>query len=208
MGTPQVVTRLSDPGKGRTWAAWPFRTMQRRGVLAGASIDASKGLDSWQEMLEDLRNTWDREDRERSVPAYPLTPGREQRWLESATFRGHVDMAVERHRRDGLRFELHRLELPDAPEAIARLCDSLPAQIRDIDQVTRAFPRIVLLLATGELDAFARLRRRLLAMWEQAWQQAGLAAPAAAFVDRHVALNGPEDADAFLTAADVWLAEP
>ncbi len=208
MGTPQLVTRLSDPGKGRTWAAWPFRTMQRRGVLAGAAIDAGTGLSSWQHMLEDLRDTWDREDRERSVAAFPLTPNREQRWLDPAAFRARVDLAVERHHRDALRFELHRLEFPEAPRAMTHFVAALPEHLRDMDCLTQPFPRLVVLLAAGEAESFARLRPRLLAVWAEAWQQAGFAAPAAAFVDRHMALAGPEDTDAFITAADVWLAEP
>jgi hypothetical protein len=207
MGTPQVVTRLSEPGRGRTWAAWPFRTMQRRGVLAGASIDASDGLESWRNMLEDLRTTWDQEDRERSVTSFPLTPNREQRWLDPESFRARVDLAVDRHLRDGLRFELHRLEFPDADVVMARLAEALPAQIRDMDCLAQPFAHIVTLLVAGEPDAFTQLRRRLLTAWELAWLQAGLAPPAAAFVDRHVALSGPEDAEAFRTAADVWLAE-
>ncbi len=207
MGTPQVVTRLSEPGRGRTWAAWPFRTMQRRGVLAGASIDASDGLESWRNMLEDLRTRWDEEDRERSAVSFPLTPNREQRWLDPTSFRARVDLAIERHRRDGLRFELHRLEFPDSEVVMTRLVEDLPAQIRDMDCLAQPFAHIVTLLVAGEQEAFAQLRRRLLAAWERAWQQAGLAPPAAAFVDRHVALSGPEDAEAFRTAADVWLAE-
>ena len=207
MGTPQVVTRMSEPGRGRTWAAWPFRTMQRRGVLAGASIDTRDGLGSWQHMLEDLRTTWDREDHERSVAAFPLTPNREQRWLQPETFRARVDLAVERHRRDRLRFELHRLEFPEAPTVMTRLYEDLPTQVRDTDCLAQPFPHIITLLAAGEPEAFVQLRRRLLTSWEQAWQAAGFAPPAAAFVDRHVALAGPEDAEAFQTAADVWLAE-
>ena len=38
-------------------------------------------------MLDDLRITWDREDLERSVSSFPLTPNREQRWLDPETFR-------------------------------------------------------------------------------------------------------------------------
>ena len=90
---------------------------------------------------------------------------------------------------------------------MSRLVQSLPAQVRDMDCLAQPFAHIVTLLVAGEAEAFAQLRRRLLATWEQAWRQAGLAAPAAAFVDRHVALSGPEDADAFRTAADVWLVE-
>ena len=208
MGTPQVVTRMSDPGKGRTWAAWPFRTMQRRGVLAGAAIDPKHGLDSWQGMLDELRTNWDREDRERSAASFPLTPQREQRWLDATTFRERVDMAVERHRRDGLRFELHRLEFPAAPAAMEHMVAALPAQVRDTDALCQPFPLVLALLAAGEPEAFTQLRKRLLQAWELAWQAAGLAPPAAAFVDRHVALVGIEDADALRTAADVWLAEP
>ena len=208
MGTPQMVTRLTDPGRGRTWAAGPFRTMQRRGVLAGASIDASEGLASWQNMLEELRTTWDKEDRDRSAQSYPLTPNRETRWLEPQGFLVHAEMAVERHRRDHMRFELHRFEFPREPAAVDRMCLDLPAQIRDIDHLVRPFPHVVALLAAGEPETFAQLRRRLLALWERAWRAAGNAPPATPFVDRKVELAGPEDADGFLTAAGVWLAEP
>ncbi len=207
-GTPQVFTRVSEPGKGRTWAAWPFRSMQRHGVVAGANIESRGGLESWQRMVDELRVTWDQEDRERSAASFPLTPNREVRWLEPGLFRARVDLAVERHRRDALRFELHRLEFPDAPEVLERACAALPTHVRDTDCLTMPFARVVVLLATGEQEAFARLRQRLLAVWETAWAEAGQARPAAAFVDRHVALSGPEDADAFLTAADVWLVEP
>ncbi len=206
-GTPQVVTRLSDPGKGRTWAAWPFRTMQRHGIVAGASIDSQKALSSWQRMVNELRSTWDQEDRERSVPSFPLTPNREARWLEPGLFRARVDLAVERHRRDGLRFELHRLEFPEAAPAVQEMCTILPGQVRDTDCLTQPFPGVVVLLATGEPEAFARLQQRLLSAWEQAWRTAGVAAPAPAFVDRHASLSGLEDVEAFLTAADVWLVE-
>src|SRR5262249_15116760 len=207
MGTPQLVTRLHDPGQGPPWAPRPFRTLQRRGVLAGAAIDAGSGLDSWTRLLDDLRATWDREDRERSAASFPLTPEREQRWLEPAEFRARVELAVERHRRDGLRFELHRLDFPEPLEPWAHFRDPILTQVRDTDGLTQPHPRVVVLLATGEPEAFTQLRRRLLAVWEGAWRESGLAAPAAAFVDRSVGLAGIEDIEAFGTAADVWLAE-
>jgi hypothetical protein len=207
MGTPQLLTRLNDPGRGRTWAAWPFRTLQRRGVLAGASIDAAAGLDSWRRVLDELRATWDREDRERSAASYPLTSLREQRWLEPGEFRSRIGLAVERHRLDGLRFELHRLEFPGPLEAWARFCELVPAQLRDMDALSRPLAGLVVLLAAGEPEAFVRLRRRLLAVWEGAWHAAGLAPPAPAFVDRSVGLAGAEDAEVFQSAADVWLVE-
>lgn len=207
-GTAQVVTRLNDPGKGRTWAAWPFRTMQRQGVVAGASIDSQQGLISWQRMVEELRQTWDQEDRDRSAASFPLTPNREARWLEPGLFRTRVDLAAERHRRDGLRFELHRLEFPEEIEALRHLVEVLPTQMRDTDCLTQPFPHIIVLLASGEADSFTRLQRRLLASWELAWSATRAGHPAPAFVDRHAALSGVEDIDAFLTAADVWLVEP
>ena len=210
-GTPQVVTRQNDPGKGRTWAAWPFRTLQRHGVVAGAAIESQKGLLSWQRMVEELRSHWDEEDRELSSHSFPLTPNREARWLDPGSFRARVDLAVERHRRDGLRFELHRLEFPDEPAALHHLTQVMPTQMRDSDCLCQPFPHVVVLLASGEAEAFIRLQRRLLAAWELAWASGDArtaAAPAPAFVDRHAALVGPEDMDAFLTAADVWLVEP
>lgn len=207
-GTPQVVTRLSDPGRGRAWAAWPFHTMQRRGVVAGAAIDPQDGLESWQRMVEELRREWDEEDRDRSAASFPLTPFRQPRWLGPADFRERVDLALERHRRDALRFELHRLEFPDEALAVERMVTALPSQLRDTDCLCQPFPRVALLLVTGEPDVFARLRRRLLELWSQAWAASSLPPPPGAFVDRHVTLSGPEDIEAFATAADVWLAEP
>jgi hypothetical protein len=207
-GTPQLVTRLNDPGKGRTWAAWPFRSMQRRGVVAGGAIDPRTGLDKWQAMVDELRRTWDTEDRERSIAAYPLTPFRQPRWLPPGEFRDRVDLAVERHRRDGLRFELHRLEFPDTPTAIEKMCGALPAQVRDTDALSQPFTRVALLLVTGEPEAFTRFRQRVLELWSDAWGAAEMAPPPASIVDRSVALSGPEDVTAFTGAADLWLVEP
>ncbi len=206
-GTPQVVTRQSDPGRGLTWAAWPFRTMQRRGVLAGAAIDPHQGMDSWKAMIEDLRDTWDREDRQRSAVAYPLTPVRATGWLDTQAFRLRIDLAVDRMASDGLRFELHRLEFPEAPVALEAFCATLPARLRDTDALCRPFPQVICLLLAGDERSFAALQARALQAWEQAWAQSGLRPPAMPFVDRHVALLEPGDREAFRTAADVWLAE-
>jgi len=136
-----------------------------------------------------------------------MIPQREQRWLEPGEFRTRAGLALDRHRRDALRFELHRLEFPGPLEAWARFCELLPGHVRDMDGLSRPQAGVVVLLVAGEAEAFARLRRRLLAVWEGAWQAAGLAPPAAAFVDRSIGLAGAEDAEAFLSAADVWVAE-
>jgi hypothetical protein len=207
-GTPQVVTRLSEPGRGRAWAAWPFRTMQRRGVVAGAAIEPSHGLERWQQMVDELRRTWDAEDRERSIASFPLTPFRQPRWLHPGEFRDRVGIAVERHCRDGLRFELHRLEFPEAAAAVEGLCGALPAHLRDTDSLCQPFPRVALLLVAQEPEGALRLRERLLTLWSEAWAATSRTTPASPFVDRSVPLAGPEDAEAFTTAADVWLVEP
>ena len=115
LGTPQVVTRETEPGKGRTWGAWPFRTAQRRGVLAAGAIDTKSGWSSWQNMVDELRTTWDEEDREKTSAAFPFTPVRAPGWLEREVFRSRIELSLERNRHDRLRFELHRLDFPDAP---------------------------------------------------------------------------------------------
>jgi hypothetical protein len=207
LGTPQVVTRLSEPGKGKAWGAWPFKTTQRRGVLAGAAIDPEQGWAHWQRMVDELRSTWDEEDREKAGASFPFTPMRASGWLDHEAFRARVEMAVDRHRRDRMRFELHRLEFPYAPGAVDAMCSWLPGQLRDTDSITRPSPSCVLLLVAGAAEGFAHARRRLLALWDTAWREGGAAPPAPALVDQHVILAGPEDAGAFLAAARVWLSQ-
>jgi len=206
LGTPQVVTRVSEPGKGKLWGAWPFRTTTRKGVLAAGAIDAGQDLGAWAHMVEDLRITWDEEDRERASAAFPFTPQREAGWLPVVDFRNRIELALERNRRDRMRFELHRLDLPDAPRAIDRLTAWLPSQLRDADRLCRVGERGLMLLIAGPPEAFLHLRRRLLALWDTAWKEEGGLGPAPALVDQHVPLHGPEDAEAFLSAAAVWLA--
>lgn len=205
LGTPQVVTRLSEPGKGRTWGAWPFRTTQRRGVLAVAAIDPDKGMSQWQEMVEDLRTTWDEEDRERASASFPYTPLRDSGWLSVADFRKRLELALERNRHDRMRFELHRIEFPDCPAAVQNLCIELPAQVRDTDCLSRTESLSILLLTAGSSDGFTHLRRRLLTLWDKAWREQGEGTPAPAIVDHCVTMAGPEDAEAFLAAAHDWL---
>ncbi|HTR97577.1 MAG TPA: hypothetical protein VMH61_06700 [Candidatus Acidoferrales bacterium] len=206
MGTPQVVTRLSEPGKGRAWGAWPFKTMQRSGVLAASAIDPDQGWAQWQRMVDELRSTWDEEDREKAGAAFPFVPQRTSGWIENEEFRQCVEFACERHRRDRMRFELHRLDFPDASNAVDRLCAWLPGQLRDTDSITRPSALTVLLLVAGAADGFVHLRRRVLALWDTAWRDSGASPPAPALVDQHVELAGPEDAPVFAATAAEWLA--
>jgi hypothetical protein len=205
MGTPQVVTRQSEPGRGRTWGAWPFRTAQRRGVLAGAAIDPEQGWDQWQRMVEELRDTWDEEDRELAGASFPYTPTRSAGWLNVGEFRIRLELALERNRRDRMRFELHLLEFPEAAGAMASLCGWLPAQLRDTDCLTRPGASSVLMLMANSPEGFAHVRRRLLALWDAAWRENGGTPPTPALMDRYVTMAGPEDAEAFLSTAAGWL---
>lgn len=205
LGTPQVITRLSEPGLGKAWGAWPFRTTQRRGVLAAASIDPQAGLSDWQKMVDELRTSWDEHDRERAGASFPFTPLRAAGWLNLEEFGARVELALERNRHDRMRFELHRLDFPDAAGAIEALCGWLPGQIRDTDCICRPAAGSVLMLNAGPAESYVYLRRRLLALWDTAWRDSGAAPPAAAIVDQRVAMAGPEDAEAFLAAAGAWL---
>ncbi|MFN8588586.1 MAG: hypothetical protein U0704_12390 [Candidatus Eisenbacteria bacterium] len=205
LGTPQVVTRLSEPGKGRTWGAWPFRTTQRRGVLAVAAIDSTQAMSQWQSMVEDLRTTWDEEDRERAGTSFPYTPLREAGWLDTPDFRKRLELALERNRHDRMRFELHLIEFPEHPQALQALCAELPAQVRDTDCLARTGTSGVLLLTAGSSEGFSNLRRRLLKLWDRVWREHAGGAPAPAIVDHCVSMAGPEDAETFLAAAHDWL---
>ena len=206
LGQPQVVSRVVGPQHGKLWGAWPFKTPQHHGVLAAGAIDPNHGCSEWESMLEDLRSTWDRHDRALAGPAFPMVPEAEPQWLEADAFAQRLELAVERNRRDGLRFVVHHLEFADAPEALERLGDRLPAQIRDTDCICRPTPREVLLLTAGAAVGFLHQRRRLLALWEQVWHEAGLAPPPPPLTDQHVEMLTPEDAESFLAAAGQWLA--
>lgn len=205
MGTPQVVTRASDPGKGRAWGAWPFRTAQRQGVLAAAAIEPAEGPAQWQGLVAEIRDAWDREDQANAGAAFPLVPARESGWLSAEAFGERVALATERHRRDGLRFELHRIDVPGSAAA-ETWCAWLPWQVRDTDCLARPTDTTVLLLVAGGAGAFASLRERLLALWASACRETGGDAPVPALVDQHVALESPEGESAFAAAAAVWLA--
>jgi hypothetical protein len=205
LNAPQILKRLSAPNEGRMWGAWPFRTIQRRGVLAAAAIDPKDGVSPWEKMVEELRTTWDEQEREKAAPGFPLMAEAQKCWLDRDAFRSRLKLAVERNRHDGLRFGLHRLEFAGHEGAVERLCRRLPDQLRDTDSVCQPTPREVLLLTAMPASAFAHVRRRLLGLWEHAWHEAGEPPPAPPITDLRVEMVGPEDADGFLTAAEAWL---
>jgi hypothetical protein len=206
LNTPQMVARLNGPLQGKIWGAWPFRTTQHRGVLAAAAIDPDRGVNSWLRMVEDLRSTWDQRDRELAAPAFPMVPEPEAGWLDPAAFHDRLELAVERHKRDGMRFAVHRLMFVDLPDAMRILTERLPAQLRDTDSLCRPQPTEVLLLTAGTLAAFANLRRRLLGLWEQAWREAGATGPTAPIRNEVIEIAAGADVEAFLSTVSRWLA--
>jgi len=202
---PQVVSRLSGAEQGKAWAAWPFQTTSRQGVVAAAGIDPESGLSEWERLVGEIRSTWDQHDRDMASPAFPFVPDRVSGWLDVEAFRTRLDLAVERNGRDGLHFSVHRLEFPDARHCVEDLCQKLPQQLRDTDCICHPSPRIVLMLTAGPVSGFPHVRRRLLALWEQAWHDGRQPSPAPPISGERVDLTGPEDAPAFVATAGDWL---
>jgi hypothetical protein len=205
VNTPQVVARLMGPLQGKIWGAWPFRTTQHRGVLAAAAIDSQKGLNPWLNMVEELRTTWDQHDRELAAPAFPLVPEATAGWLEPVEFRGRIELAVERHKRDGLRFAVHRLVFAENPGPLSVLAAQLPSQMRDTDSLCRPVPHEVLMLTAGQGEGFPQVRRRLLALWQKAWREGGGVGPTAPVRDERIEMAPGRDATAFLGTVTRWL---
>jgi hypothetical protein len=202
---PQVVSRLSGPEEGKAWGAWPFQTTGRRGIVAAAGIKPAEGWEQWERMVDEIRTTWDQHDRAMAAPAFPMVPDRVPGWLETEAFAARLDLAVERNTRDGLHFSVHRLEFPDAPLCVDMLCGKLPEQLRDTDCICHPGPRVVLLLTAGPASGFPHVRRRLLALWEQAWHDGQQSPPAPPINGERVDLSGPESATAFLTTVGHWI---
>jgi hypothetical protein len=205
LNAPQVVSRLTGPQGGKAWGAWPFQTTQRRGVLAAAAIDPAEGWTTWERMVQELQTTWDERDRAQAGPGFPMLPGASTGWLSLEAFRGRVALAVERNRRDGLRFTVHRLSFPNGDAAVDQLCEQLPDQLRDTDCIYRASQGEVLLLAAGSPETFTHLRRRLISMWEECWRNADRPSPAPPLTAERIQVSGPEDAAAFIGTVENWL---
>lgn len=60
--TPQVVSAMTGPNRGRAWGAWPFRSGRRNGVIAAGGIQPGSDWPSWQKMVDELRSKWNDED--------------------------------------------------------------------------------------------------------------------------------------------------
>jgi hypothetical protein len=203
LNSAQVVAHVTGPNEGKAWGAWPFRTTRSRGVLAVSAIDPVEGWTKWEATLEDLRSTWDERDRAHAAPGFPLLPEETRGWLDPEAFRSRLEMAAERHTRDGLRFAVHRLVFDDAAGLLDHFAHHLPEQLRDTDCLCRPSPHVVLLLTTNVGTAFDPVRRRLSLQWEELHRQLGVAAPE--ILKRSIELNAPDQARAFVESAAGWL---
>jgi hypothetical protein len=206
LGGPQVVGGLTGQQEGKAWGAWPFRTVQRHGVIAAGGIDPVTGWTAWERTASELRNEWDRREREMAGPAFPFLPERYPRWLDAEEFATRLELAIERNRRDGLRFYVHQLIFPGPQPVVNALCERLPARLRDMDCLTRPSAQAVVVLTAGAAEAFEHLRRRVVALWEDVWIEAGQPKPAPVVSDEMAQLARPADEAAFLQTARGWSA--
>jgi len=153
--------------------------------------------------LHELRDRWDQ--LERRASGLPVKPdGRHRAWLEVAEFRVRVELAVERHRREGIRFAIHRLRFEGSSGCVEALCRRLSARLRPTDSLCRTRGEELLLLCVGPPDAFGPIRHRVVSLFEDCCREAGVAAPAIA--DERIELDAPEREEEFLSAASGWLA--
>jgi hypothetical protein len=205
LDTPQVVSGIAGVTAGRTWGAWPFATTQRRGVIAAAGMPAIADWSAWERIVEELRETWEAQDRAQAAPAFPMLPEIHKEWLTPDALRARLELALERHRRDGLRFSLHRLQFAPAPEAMTTLGEQLPGLLRDTDCLCRPAPGQVLLLTAVPRAHFPQLRRRILALWKDAWLGAELERPIPGIREERIEMTTPGQAESFMVRAAEWL---
>src|SRR5207244_12784271 len=98
--------------------------------------------------------------------------------------------AREGKRRDGLRYERHRLRFGGAPEVVETLAEALSGVLRATDHLCRPAPLELLLLCVGSSGSYTHVRRRLLAAWERSWAGGGDSGPGRGVVDEFGGLGG------------------
>jgi len=200
--TAQIVSPVNGDAPARIYGAWPFRVEERRVVLAVAGIDGSEERATWERWVRELKEQWTR-DEQRRVAA--LAGPKPRGWLDVETFRRELDRAVDRNQDHHAPCAVHRLRFQGSTAAVERLCGTLPAQLRAGDGICRPAPTDVLLLWSGARHDFTHLRRRLIAIWEHAWRDAGEPGPAPPIMDERIELDGPEDMTSFREAASHWI---
>jgi hypothetical protein len=204
-GTPQIVTSIAGPPQGLAWGAWPFRTATHRGVLAAAGISPAEGWSKWQSMVEELRQTWDEQDRERAAPAFPMVPATTSGMVDRVGFETSLELAVERNKRDRLRFALHRFDFPLSIQAVDLLAERLPGSLRGTDSLFRAGAQRVLLLTTTPPDRFPFVWGRITRLWQDVWLEVGNERPIPGMGEERVEMSSPEDSERFLARAQDWM---
>ena len=85
------------------------------------------------------------------------------------------------------------------------LAERLPSQMRDTDSLCRSRSHEVLVLTAGPGDGFVHVRRRLLALWDQAWRETGSVGPAAPVRNERIEMSAGRDAEAFPATVEGWL---
>src|SRR5439155_14931699 len=85
-------------------------------------------------------------------------------WLTARAFRTRLELAAERHRRDGLAFAVHRIELAAGGAVLERAFERLPSILRDTDCICRTGPATLLLLTPHAPGAWEVVRGRILAL--------------------------------------------
>ena len=200
----QVVSRMGEEGAGEAWGAWPFRTARHRGVIAAGTIHPRHGQ-RWRLAVAEMRAAWDEQDRARAEAGRPLAPAAEAGWLAPEEFLRRLEQAVERHRRDGLRFALHRLDLPMSAAAADVFAERLPGHLRGPDAICRPTPQRTLMLSATPKDRFPYLHGRLSALWQESWLAAGNERPIPGLLDERVEMTREAEVAGFLSQGRSWL---
>ncbi len=204
-GTAQVVQSLAGSAPGKAWGAWPVRTVEHRAVVAATGFDSQHGYPMWQSLVDELRETWDQGERPAPPAAAPPAPQRRAGWLDQEEFCDFVQLAIERNRRDGLHYSLHRIQFARSEAAVNALCEVLPNHLRDRDSLARSGPHALVLLAAGPTEGFVHVRQRLAELWTACWRATGDPGPAPAPEIESVELASPLFALRFVTTAREWL---
>jgi len=204
-GTAQVVLSLAGSSpEGTAWGAWPFRTIQHRGIFAAGHIRPER-WNLWEKTVDDLRSEWDQRERAKVGPAFPMVPAARSGWVDREEFALRIELALDRHLRDGLRFAVHCLDLPASGDAMTRFAERMPKLLRDTDTLCAAGPQRVLLLTVTPTDRFPLLHGRINALWSEAWSAAGNPSPAGSVSEQRSELSRAEDATGFQARAKEWL---
>jgi hypothetical protein len=205
-GVAHAIGLLEGSEPGRVWAAWPFRTGLRSGVLAATGVEPAMRCDAWAQTVERLAESWERRDRERAGPSFPMVPGVPMGALSVSSFRHRLTLAVDRNRRDGLRFAVYRVTFPVIPPWIESLSGELTQNLRDTDGVCRPSPGKLLILIAGRAHHNAQVWRRIAALWDVRWRSQGGSTPAPPLSVEDVDLREPREAATFLVTVSSWLA--